>query len=87
MVARVGGLADTVIDANPAALSAGVATGVQFSPVTAGALALALRRAVALYRDPPVWRRLQENAMAADVSWTGPARAYAALYRAVARSP
>ena len=32
VVARVGGLADTVIDANLAALSAGVATGFQFSP-------------------------------------------------------
>ena len=34
IVARVGGLADTVIDANDAALSAGVATGVQFEPPT-----------------------------------------------------
>ena len=32
VVARVGGLADTVIDANEAALAAGVATGVQFAP-------------------------------------------------------
>src|SRR5208282_3061789 len=30
VVARVGGLSDTVIDANPAALSANAATGVQF---------------------------------------------------------
>ena len=36
VVARIGGLADTVIDANDAALSAGVATGFQFSPVDAG---------------------------------------------------
>ena len=33
VVARVGGLADTVIDANEAALADGVATGFQFSPV------------------------------------------------------
>ena len=32
IVARVGGLADTVIDANEAATAAGVATGVQFYP-------------------------------------------------------
>ena len=32
VVARVGGLADTVIDANDAALAAGVATGIQFLP-------------------------------------------------------
>jgi starch synthase len=35
VVARVGGLADTVIDANEAALRDGVATGFQFSPVVA----------------------------------------------------
>ena len=84
VVARVGGLADTVIDANPAALAAGVATGVQFAPVTAEMLAVALRRTVALYRDPSAWRTMQENGMSADVSWRGPARRYAALYRELA---
>jgi starch synthase len=81
VVARVGGLADTVIDANAAALAAGVATGVQFAPVTAGMLELALRRTVALYREPSVWHTLQENGMAAEVSWRGSARQYATLYR------
>lgn len=84
LVARVGGLADTVIDANPAALAAGVATGIQFAPVEANALAIAIARAIALYRDPPIWRRIQANAMAADVSWAYPAAAYAALYRGLA---
>ena len=41
IVARVGGLADTVIDANEAALDDGVATGFQFAPVTAERLAFA----------------------------------------------
>lgn len=81
VVARVGGLADTVIDANAAALAIGVATGVQFAPVSAEMLDVALRRTVALYREPTVWRQLQTNGMAADVSWRGPARQYAALYR------
>jgi starch synthase len=81
LVARVGGLADTVIDANAAALAAGVATGVQFAPVNAAMLDIALRRAVALYREPSVWHTLQENGMATEVSWRGSARQYAALYR------
>jgi starch synthase len=81
VVARVGGLADTVIDANAAALAAGVATGVQFTPVNAGMLDMALRRTVALYREPSIWHTLQENGMATEVSWRGPARQYAALYR------
>jgi starch synthase len=83
VVARVGGLADTVIDANPMALAAGAATGVVFSPVTADALATAIRRAALLHADGTAWRRLQLNGMATDVSWRGPARQYAALYRAL----
>ena len=81
VVARVGGLADTIIDANDAALAAGVATGIQFAPVTAAAIELALERALALFRDAGAWRRLQARGMAADVGWTQPARRYAALYR------
>jgi starch synthase len=85
VVSRVGGLADTVIDANTAALAAGVATGVQFAPTNVGGLETALRRAVALYHDKPVWRAMQANGMATDVSWSGPARQYAALYQDMTR--
>jgi len=81
VVARVGGLADTVIDANPMALAAGIGTGVQFAPTTAAMLEVAIRRTAALWREPALWIRLQRNAMATDVSWRGPARAYAQLYR------
>ncbi|MCK7474009.1 MAG: glycosyltransferase [Rhodopseudomonas palustris] len=89
VVARVGGLADTVIDANEMAIAAGVATGVQFAPVTADRLAAALVRAHALYCDRPVWKTLQRNGMRADVSWRRPAEHYAQLYRALlnARNP
>lgn len=80
VVARVGGLADTVIDATPMSLAAGVATGVQFSPVEAAMLENALRRTTALYRQPETWRRLQDNGMRTDVSWTQSARRYADLY-------
>jgi starch synthase len=84
VVSRVGGLADTVIDANPAALAAGVATGIQFAPATVEMLELVLRRTVALYGAADTWRRLQRNGMASDVSWRIPARHYAALYRDLA---
>jgi starch synthase len=80
LVSRVGGLADTVIDANEAARNAGVATGFVFAPVSAQALSLALGRALTLWRDQAGWRRLQKSAMASDVSWAMPARRYAALY-------
>jgi starch synthase len=84
IVARVGGLADTVIDANEAALTAGVATGIQFYPPTPSAFRDALAHALAFYRDPPTMRRLRLNGMRADVSWRGPAKRYAALYRGLA---
>jgi len=87
IVARVGGLADTVIDANQAATSAGVATGIQFSPPSVEALIYALDRALDIVRDPAVSRRLRLNGMRADVSWRGPAKRYAALYRDLAGAP
>ena len=52
VVAQTGGLADTIIDANDAAISAGVASGLHFAPADAGALEDAITRAVALYREP-----------------------------------
>ncbi len=81
VVSRTGGLADTVIDANPAALAAGVATGIQMNAVSHGALAMAVSRAVALYAQPAAWKRLQKNGMTADFSWGASGAAYAGLYR------
>jgi starch synthase len=81
VVARTGGLADTVIDANLAARAAGVATGIQFAGVTQPALAAAISRAAALYHQADEWRSLQRNGMKADFSWHSSGGAYAALYR------
>ena len=86
VVARVGGLADTVIDANDMAMAAGVATGVQFSPVTREGLEGAIRRTCALWRKRDAWRRMQANGMRADVSWAVPARQYAQTYRELVAS-
>jgi len=85
IVARVGGLADTVIDANEMALQAGCATGLQFSPVTTEALSGALRRGAALFQNKKIWKKLQTNGMKTDVSWTCPAKHYADIYREISR--
>ncbi len=82
VVSRVGGLADTVIDANAAALTAEVANGVQFAPVTADGLRSAILRTVALRKRPRVWSVMQERAMQSEVGWGEPGRAYAEVYRA-----
>lgn len=81
VVARVGGLADTIIHANEMALEACVATGVQFAPVSQLMLEAALARTAALWKDEATWSRLQRNGMMSNVSWGGPAKHYAALYR------
>lgn len=80
LVSRVGGLNDTVIDANVAALQAEVATGIQFGPPSEAALRDAIRRAFVLFADEKGWRKMQRRAMKADVSWTSSAARYADLY-------
>jgi len=77
----VGGLADTVVDATAEALAAGRATGVVFEDATADALAYAIGRACALWRDEPTRRRLRSAGMALDNGWARAAGAYADLYR------
>lgn len=81
VVARTGGLADTIIDANDAARAAGVATGIQFAPVTRDALTGAIRRAIRLHASPQDWSTLQQRGMRADFSWATSGARYAALYR------
>ena len=80
LVSRVGGLNDTVIDANVAALQAEVATGVQFAPPSEDALANAIRRTLALYADEKSWKKMQRRGMKSDVSWETSAARYAQLY-------
>jgi starch synthase len=51
--------------------------------VTREALEASIRQAMRVWREPREWARLQKNGMAADVSWTNPAKRYAALYKEV----
>ena len=87
VVGLTGGLADTVIDANPAALDAGAATGLQVHPLTGDALGRALARLCDLFRQPEIWKRMQRNAMRQPVGWDRSAKEYAALYRELAEHP
>ncbi len=83
VVSRIGGLADTVIDANPAAIAAEVATGVVFDAGSAHALYEALRRTVRLYHDDKTWKKIQRRGMKSDVSWDSSAARYAELYATI----
>jgi starch synthase len=80
VVARTGGLADTIVDANEAALSAGAATGVMCQPADHAALNAALERTQRLYADRKLWAAMQRAGMKTDVSWDHSAARYATLY-------
>jgi starch synthase len=80
VVSRTGGLSETIIDANDAAVSARVATGFQFHPVNTDGLRLALRRALDTYSDTRSWARLQNQGMKTRFSWERSAEKYAAIY-------
>ncbi len=86
LVALTGGLADTVINASPAALSNNAATGIQFFPVNAQALTNAFRRLCALYQQPKVWKILQRNGMKQAVGWDMSAAEYHAIYRGLTKA-
>lgn len=81
VVARTGGLADTIIDANSAALEMGCATGVQFSPVNAETLDQAIGRACDLYAAPKTWALMVRRAMQHPVGWEESAKAYLELFQ------
>ncbi|MGH2377479.1 MAG: glycogen synthase, partial [Candidatus Limnocylindria bacterium] len=71
VVRSVGGLADTVRDADA---DGGSGTGFAFSPYRAEALSDAVRRALRAYRDEARWAALVERVMRLDHSWAASAR-------------
>jgi starch synthase len=84
VVRATGGLADTVVDATPAHLDAGTATGFSFQAYTPDAFLDAVQRGLTLYNGPAeTWRRLVRNAMAQDWSWERSAAEYEKLYERI----
>jgi starch synthase len=77
IVSRVGGLADTVIDADE---RPSVGTGLMCEPTAAG-LRDALQRALRLFADPKRYAAVQQRGMARDFSWKSAAAAYEQLYQ------
>lgn len=77
LTSEVGGLADTVVDADgdPAK-----GTGLTFPPTEEG-LADALQRALLLYANATRYAAVQKRGMERDFSWKSAARAYEQLYQ------
>ncbi len=80
IVFKTGGLADTVVDANEASLKDGSANGFVFDAPDATAFMEAIRRALALYRQPAQWKRLQQTGMRQSFGWEQSAGHYLSLY-------
>jgi starch synthase len=81
-VARAtGGLVDSIVDATPATLAHGTATGFLFDEATADGLWAAITRALQAFAKPAVWHAIQRAGMAQRFGWAHRSQEYAALYR------
>jgi starch synthase len=80
VVFNTGGLADTVVDATEANLSAGSANGFVFDTPDLDSFLAAIRRALDLYRKPATWQRLQQTGMRQSFDWSHSAGHYLSLY-------
>ena len=78
---RVGGLADTVVDASADALRRDEATGFMFDAATPAALAAALRQAAKAHAQPRLWQKIMLRGMAQRFSWEVAAAKYMVLYK------
>jgi starch synthase len=78
IVRITGGLDDTVIDISE---DADLADGIKFAEYSGRALARSIRKALALYGEPELYRHFQLNGMAADFSWERTAGLYESAYR------
>lgn len=76
VVSRVGGLADTVVDADESPANG---TGLMCEP-NAASLRDALQRALILFTDKPRYAAVQQRGMMKDFSWKVAAAAYESLY-------
>jgi starch synthase len=77
-VARAtGGLKDTIVDPDE---GKGAGTGFKFDRFHAGDLVTAATRAIRVWKQPHVWKGMQQNAMAQDFSWRRSAQAYMTLF-------
>ncbi len=77
IVRKIGGLADTVENFD---VKTGVGNGLVFTRFDEFSLFGQIVRGIELYRNKPVWRTIQKNAMVADFSWEKSARDYTRLY-------
>jgi starch synthase len=81
IVRRVGGLADSVVDATDENLAAGTATGFCFDRYDGASLLEQIGRAVRSFTQRQTWNQLIRTGMQQDWSWSRSASKYTAVYR------
>lgn len=81
VVTPVGGLADTVFDANEENIVNKSANGFVVDRHSATGLDEAISHALECYAKPALWHQLQKNAMKGDFSWQASAERYIELYQ------
>ena len=81
VVHATGGLFDTVHNVDD---TSGRGTGFTFNEYSPVALLGALGRALQMFENRPVWRRIQRAGMREDFSWDASAREYVRVYERVA---
>ncbi len=77
IVRATGGLDDSVIDYSQ---DSKLANGIKFHEYSPTALAKAIRKALALYAEPELFRHYKRNAMKADFSWEKTVGEYIRVY-------
>lgn len=80
IVRATGGLDDSIQEFNPAEKRG---NGFKFEEYSSEAMLKAVRRAIQLYTQKPVWNGLVRNAMACDFSWERSAQEYICLYNQI----
>jgi len=82
IVRATGGLDDSIEEVDA---SSGTGTGFKFKKYESAELLKTVQRAVHLYADQALWRKIMKNGMSKDFSWEASARKYLHIYRSLAK--
>lgn len=77
---KTGGLADTIVEYNPAT---GIGNGFLFNSYSPATLVRKLKEVNQLFNDKKQWQKILDNAMAQDFSWLQSAKQYISLYKKI----
>jgi starch synthase len=83
VVTHTGGLADSVHDTTSVSLTDGTATGFVMKAPEPHELLEAIQRAIAHYKQPEIWHKIQLHGMHQDLSWGKSAREYVRVYESL----